>query len=59
MENIYHKEDIVNILNINKKASELTLEDLDRIYKNRIIILFKFITDDNYFIKLEKETESC
>ena len=59
MENIYHKEDIVNILNINKKMSELTLEDLDRIYKNRIIILFKFITDDNYFIKLEKETESC
>ena len=58
MENIYHKEDIVNILNINKKVSELTLEDLDRIYKNRIIILFKFITDDNYFIKLEKETES-
>ena len=59
MENIYHKEDIVNILNINKKMSELTLEDLDRIYKNRIIILFKFITDDDYFIKLEKETESC
>ena len=59
MENIYHKEDIVNILNIDKKVSKLTLEDLDRIYKNRIIILFKFITDDNYFIKLEKETESC
>lgn len=59
MDSFYYKEDTINVLDIGKKAKDLTLEDLDSLYKAKILALFKFITDDNYFIKLEKEKESC
>lgn len=59
MDSFYYKENTVNVLDISKKVKDLTLEDLDNLYKAKIIALFKFITDDNYFIKLEKEKESC
>lgn len=59
MDNFYYKENTVNVLDISKKVKDLTLEDLDNLYKAKILALFKFITDDNYFIKLEKEKESC
>lgn len=59
MDKFYYKENTVNVLDISKKVKDLTLEDLDNLYKAKILALFKFITDDNYFIKLEKEKESC
>lgn len=59
MDKIYYKEDTINILDISKKVKDLTLEDLDKLYKAKILTLFKFITDDNYFIKLEEEKKTC
>lgn len=52
MEKLY-KESLV--IYLNKKVKELTLEDVDKLYKQKIAILFKFINDDDYFITLEKE----
>ena len=54
--NIYTNNDTVKTETIDKKVSELTIEDIEILYyTEKIITLFKFITDDNYFIKLEKE----
>lgn len=59
MNRVYYNEDYVTILDYIKKVDEMTLEDVDRLYRNKIITLLKFITDDNYFIKLEEEKEEC
>ena len=59
MNRVYYNEDYITILDYAKKVDEMTLEDVDRLYRNKIITLLKFITDDNYFIKLEEEKEEC
>lgn len=59
MNRVYYNEDYITILDYIKKVDEMTLEDVDRLYRNKIITLLKFITDDNYFIKLEEEKEKC
>lgn len=59
MNRVYYNEDYITILDCIKKVDEMTLEDVDRLYRNKIITLLKFITDDNYFIKLEEEKEEC
>lgn len=59
MNRVYYNEDYITILDYIKKVDEMTLEDVDRLYRNKIITLLKFITDDNYFIKLEEEKEEC
>lgn len=59
MNRVYYNEDYITILDYIKKVDEMTLEDVDRLYRNKIITLLKFITDDNYFVKLEEEKEEC
>lgn len=56
MEQTLEKGSIINILNIEKKAEELTLKDIEELYyKNKIITLLKFINDDKFILKLTKE----
>lgn len=54
--NILTKNDTITVDGTEKKVSEITLKDLENLYyRDKIITLFKFITDDNYYIKMQKE----
>lgn len=55
MENVYKPLDFISYT-INKKVSELTLEDLDKLYTQKIATIIKIINDDEYYIKLEMES---
>lgn len=50
------KEDKIKVDNKEIKVKDLTIKEIEDLYfKNKISTLVKFITDDNYYIILDKE----